>query len=102
MADYMTLMGSEDVSRAGYAMREAAHEMSRAASNIDSAHRDHQRYLEDWLAQFSAVLFPAEPAPSCSMCKRGAAFSKERPGYHVTEFWEGHERSQILCKDVPK
>lgn len=34
---------------------------------------------------------------TCPYCKAGAAFSKELPAYHVTEFFEGHERDHILC-----
>ena len=97
MPDYMTLMGSEDVNRAGYAMREAASEMSRAAGNIDSAHRDHQRFLDDWLQRLESVISPSSSAGPCPMCKAGAALSKDMPTYHVTEYWEGHERAHVLC-----
>lgn len=58
MPYYVTLMGAEDVSRAGYTMREAAHEMSRAAGNIDEALRNHQRFLDDWLQQLASVMQP--------------------------------------------
>ena len=34
----------------------------------------------------------------CPYCAAGAIFSTEMPSYHVTEFWEGHEREQILCR----
>lgn len=34
MADYITLLGAEDVSRASSRMKEAAHQMEQAASSI--------------------------------------------------------------------
>lgn len=37
MADYVTLLGAEQVASAGHAMREAAAEMNRAAANFDGA-----------------------------------------------------------------
>lgn len=57
------LLGSEEVSRAGQAMRAAADDMQRAAMNIDGAFERHQRFLDDWLARFEAVMNPPAPAP---------------------------------------
>jgi hypothetical protein len=37
---------------------------------------------------------------TCDLCISGAEFSKEKPSYHVTEFFEGRERDHILCKSV--
>ena len=56
MPDYMTLMGAEDVSRAGHRMVAAAEQMSRAAGTIDDSLFRHQRFLEDWLQRLEAVL----------------------------------------------
>lgn len=39
MTEFIYLTGSEDVVKAGNAMREAAQEMNRAASNIDESLR---------------------------------------------------------------
>lgn len=36
---------------------------------------------------------------SCIYCVAGAVFSNTRPSYHVTEFFEGHERDHVLCTD---
>lgn len=55
MADYVHLLGAEDVRNAGWAMREAASDMQRAASSIDEALQRHQRFLDDWLLRFEAV-----------------------------------------------
>jgi len=56
MADYMTLMGADDVRSAGNTMREAASTMCRAASEIDYSLQQHQRFLDDWLQRFQAAL----------------------------------------------
>jgi len=50
------LAGSEDVSKAGSAMREAASSMNSAASNISFALESHQRFMDDWLYRFQALL----------------------------------------------
>lgn len=55
MKDYVTLMGAEEVSRAGHNMQQAATEMSRAASNIDGALQRHQMFMEDWLQRYEAA-----------------------------------------------
>ena len=52
MAEFVTLIGADDVARAGSAMREAAAEITRAASAIEYAMSQHQRHIEDWLARF--------------------------------------------------
>lgn len=61
MSEYMTLVGAEDVSRAGSRMESAANEMSRAASNIDHIMERHQRFLDDWLCRFEEVMRAAAP-----------------------------------------
>jgi len=55
------LMGSEDVSKAGYSMRDAAATMRSAASSIDESLRQHQRFLDDWLQRFEAALTQGVP-----------------------------------------
>jgi RecA/RadA recombinase len=56
MADYITLLGAEDVSRAANSMRDAASTMSSAASSMVSAVEFQQRVMDDWLNRFEAVL----------------------------------------------
>lgn len=56
MSNYITLMGAEDVSRAGSRMASAAEQMSRAAGSIDDALQRHQQFLDDWLMRFEAVM----------------------------------------------
>jgi hypothetical protein len=63
MAEYMTLLGAEDVRAAGNAMRSAADDMRNAASSIDSTLDRHQRFLDDWLQRFEVALDRAAPQP---------------------------------------
>ena len=56
MAEYMHLVGAEDVSRAGSQMNAAAAEMQRAASAIDSVLERHQRFMDDWLYRFELAM----------------------------------------------
>ncbi len=56
MADYITLLGAEEVSRAASSMRDAAETMSRAASNFDYSIQANQRFMDDWLARFEAAV----------------------------------------------
>jgi hypothetical protein len=56
MAEYITLVGAEDVSRAASRMQSAAEEMSRAAMNIQAALEGHQRFLDDFISRFDATL----------------------------------------------
>lgn len=63
MAEYVTLLGSEQVARAGSSMQSAAEQMSRAASEISEALQRHERFMDDWLARFEAAMRPLpEPA----------------------------------------
>ena len=56
MAEYITLMGAEQVQSAANTMRSAADEMRRAASEIGYALESHQRFMDDWLARFSQIM----------------------------------------------
>lgn len=56
MADYMTLVGAEDVGRAASSMREAAHEMSQAAASIEHSLFQQRQFMEQWLAEFRDVM----------------------------------------------
>lgn len=58
--EYVTLMGAEDVSRAGYTMRSAASDMLRAASSISESLDQHQRFMNEWLDRFTAAINPTE------------------------------------------
>lgn len=55
MADYVTLMGAEQVQNAGIAMRGAAESMGRAASQIDDATMRHTRALEELVSRFETA-----------------------------------------------
>lgn len=56
MADYVTLMGAEEVRSAANTMLSAASEMRAAASSIDSSLEQHRRFLDDWLQRFEAAV----------------------------------------------
>ena len=54
--DYITLMGAEEVSRAGHNMQAAGQSMNSAASNLGEVLQQHQRFMDDWLYRFEAAL----------------------------------------------
>lgn len=56
MADYITLVGADQVQSAAGTMRGAAEEMRRAASQIDDALSRHQRFLDDWIMRFESAV----------------------------------------------
>jgi hypothetical protein len=57
----IVLMGAEDVQKAGYAMREAAADMMRAAGEIREALEATRRWHDEWIASFERL-----PAPDLS------------------------------------
>jgi hypothetical protein len=64
MAEYVHLIGAEDVRAAGSRMASAADDMQRAASSIDNALERHQRFLDDWLFRFESVMDKAARSAS--------------------------------------
>lgn len=62
MSEYVTLVGSEAVQSAGYAMRSAAEDMNKAASQMDSSIQDLKQFMDDWLIRFKDVMAKA-PEP---------------------------------------
>lgn len=56
MAEYMHLVGAEEVSRAGHNMSSAAEQMQRAANNIEYAMLQQQRFMDDWLMRLELLL----------------------------------------------
>ncbi len=50
--EFVSLMGSESVEKAGYTIRDAAENMNRAASNFQAVFEQHQRFMADWLQTF--------------------------------------------------
>ena len=68
--DFIHLAGADDVARAGSAMRQAAEEMQRAASNLAAALAMHERWMDDWLSRFQSVMetaCPPRPMPDDGM-----------------------------------
>lgn len=62
MSDYITLLGAEDVQRAGRAMQSAAEAMQRAAGQIEEAMRLHALSLSEQLDRFEALVERLEAA----------------------------------------
>lgn len=58
----MTLLGAEDVSRAGNRMVSAAEDMQRAAVSMDDTLERNRRHMDDWLLRFDAVIERLEKA----------------------------------------
>ena len=56
MTEYMHLVGAEDVQRASHAMKDAASEMQRAASNIEDSLFRHRQSMDEWLVRFDAAM----------------------------------------------
>jgi len=56
MSDFIHLMGAEDVSRAGSAMRQAAEEMRSTASMIEDSLQRHRIFLDEWLFRFEEAM----------------------------------------------
>lgn len=52
----MVLLGAEQVQHGGSAAREAGQDMLAAASKIEFALQQHQRFLDDWLDRLELVL----------------------------------------------
>ena len=72
MSDFITLVGAEDVRRAGAQMQEAANDMARAAGALGEVLAQHQRFMDGWLQRLEALLveltttavtIPAAPPP---------------------------------------
>ena len=61
MSDRITLMGSEQIQSAGYAMRQAAEQMNHAAGNLDAALQRHERFMDDWLLRLQNLLESQKP-----------------------------------------
>ena len=56
MADYITLLGAEDVRRAASVISQAASTMQSAASQIEDSLLRHRMFLDDWLVRFEEAL----------------------------------------------
>jgi hypothetical protein len=56
MTEFVHLVGSEYVLRAGREMVVAAETMSRSANLISEALQQHERFMDDWLQRFERTL----------------------------------------------
>jgi hypothetical protein len=56
MADYINLIGAEDVRSAGHRMASAADTISSAVSNLESVLDRQRMFIDDWLDRLDGVL----------------------------------------------
>lgn len=56
MSEYVTLIGAEDVRRAGAAMQDAASSMQSTIGSLDQSLTLHRQYMDEWLSRFEAAV----------------------------------------------
>ncbi len=56
MSEYITLLGAENVQRAGHEMASAAAEMSRAAASFEESLYRQRIWLDEWLDRLALVM----------------------------------------------
>ena len=56
MADYITLLGAEQVQSAASSMSSSASEMRSAAGTISEAMYTQRQFMDDWLTRLAQVL----------------------------------------------
>lgn len=56
MDNYVTLLGAEDVQRAGHTISSAANSMQSAASSIAQTAEQQQQYMEEWIGRFETAV----------------------------------------------
>ena len=56
MSEYMTLLGAEDVQKAGSAMRSAAESMQSAAGSFEDSLFHHRQFMDDWLIRLEEAI----------------------------------------------
>lgn len=54
--DYITLLGSEDVERAGHQITRAAETMRQTAADMDRALHQHRVWMDEWLNRLASIL----------------------------------------------
>lgn len=55
MADYITLLGAEQVQSAANTMSAAADKIRSAVYNMECSFESNQRFMENWLIRFEAA-----------------------------------------------
>jgi hypothetical protein len=56
MADYVTLLGAEQMQSAANRIASAADQFSRAVSNMDDSLERHRRWQDEWLDRLQSML----------------------------------------------
>ncbi len=79
MSNYVTLIGAEDVVRAGSAMRDAAQQMQSASNSIDNSLAMHQRFLDDWIGRLEGLIADHARNEGCLVSLGQSHTSKEAP-----------------------
>lgn len=64
MAEYMHLIGAEDVRAASINMRQAADDMQRAAASISDTLEAQRRYMEEWIGRFENAVKEMRESPN--------------------------------------
>lgn len=56
MEKFVTLLGTEEVSRAGSNMKQAAQNFGEHVSNMNYSMDRNQQFMDDWLRRFEQIL----------------------------------------------
>lgn len=56
MAEFIHLIGADDVRSAGHKMQAAATDMSNAAANLEHTLHIHRIFMDEWLMRFEEIL----------------------------------------------
>ena len=60
MAEYITLLGAEDVRSAGSSMKSAAETMRQAAGSMEDSLQRHRQFMEDWINRLETITLNKE------------------------------------------
>lgn len=61
MAEYITLLGAEQVQSAARQMQSAADDMQRAVGNLEDTLMRHRMFMAEWLGTFEQILTRYKP-----------------------------------------
>lgn len=56
MADYITLLGADDVRQAGNTISRAAVDMNHAAGQLEGSFQRFYQFMDDWLYRFQEIM----------------------------------------------
>ncbi len=64
MSEYITLIGAEDVVRAGHAISSAASQMQSAANSISESVHQQQQHMDEWIIRFEEAISELQTKPT--------------------------------------